>query len=88
MSRKHLAHRTVAPRLSELFDEVYNILTLVHPDTKAFGILFRENNDDIQTRILPMDSEDMDEMFEISEKTVGYAVQTDEENNFVKGEER
>lgn len=87
MNRKHLVHRTIAPRMSELLSEVYDLLKMTTPEAKHFSVLFYDNGAEIQTRIIPMGDEDMKEIFDVTKKSVRYIAHTDEDNNFVKGEE-
>ncbi len=87
MNRKHLVHRTIAPRMSELLDEVYDLLKMATPESKNFTVLIRDNGGEIQTRIIPMGDKSMADIFEVSETSVKYIAHTDEDNNFVKGEE-
>lgn len=88
MKGKFLAHRTVAPRLSELFNEAYEILKMTNPEATDFSVLIRDNGKEIQTRIVPMTSKDMDDIFEVTQGTIGYIAHTDESNNFISGEEK
>lgn len=87
MNRKHLIHRTIAPRLSELFNEGYDLLKMVNPEAKHFAVLFYDDGEEIKTRIVPMSDEDMKEVFDVTQKSVRYIAHTDENSNFVKGEE-
>ena len=88
MNRKFLAHRTVAPRLSELFNEAYDLLKAATPGVKNFTVLIHDNGEEIQTRIIPMMNEHMADIFEASESSVKYVAHTDENSNFIKGEEK
>ena len=88
MNRKFLVHRTVAPRLSELFSETYELLKTVHPEAKNFAVLIRDEGDEIKTRILPMTERAITELLDISDDKVSYIVHTDGDSNFIKGEER
>ena len=88
MNRKHLVHRTIAPRLSELLNEAYDLLKMATPEAIHFAVLFYDNGEEIQTRIIPMGDGDVKEIFDVTEKTVRYIAHTDEDNNFVRGEER
>ncbi len=88
MNRKFLIHRTIAPHLSELFNEIYDSLTTVHPGVKNFAILLHDCGDNIQTRILPLTEKAMKDMADATEGKVKYVAYTDEESNFIKGEEK
>lgn len=87
MKGKHLVHRTIAPRVSGPLDEVYSLLKMATPEVKNFTILIRDNGGEIQTRIIPMSDKCMADIFEVSENSVKYIAHTDEDNNFVRGEE-
>ena len=88
MRGKFLIHRTVAPRLSELLDEVYDLLKVVNSDAHNFTILIRDNGEEIQTRVFPMDSKDMEELFDTINHSIKYVAHTDENSNFIRGEEK
>lgn len=87
MKGKFLTHRTVAPRLSELFNEAYSLLKMTTPGTTDFSVLIRDDGKEIQTRIVLMTPRDMDDIFKVTQETVEYIAHTDENNNFTKGEE-
>lgn len=88
MSRKNLVHRTIAPRLSELVTEMYELLEKAHPDTKNFVLLIRNDEEEIRARILPLTDNAMNELYEVSNDKVTYIAHTDEEHNFIGGEEK
>lgn len=88
MKGKFLAHRTVAPLLSELLDEVYDLLKMTAPGVTDFSVLIRDDGEEIQTRIIPMTPKDMDDIFETTQETIKYIAHTDKDNNFIKGEEK
>lgn len=88
MKGKFLAHRTVAPRLSELFNEAYKLLKMTNPGTTDFSVLIRDDGKEIQTRIIPMMSKDMDDIFKVTQETIEYIAHTDDDNNFISGEEK
>ena len=87
MKGKFLVHRTIAPRLSELLGETYDLLKIVHPDAKNFAVLISDDDEEIKTRVLPMTDRAMDELYEASNDRVRYTAHTDAEHNFTKGEE-
>lgn len=87
-SRENLVRRTVASRLSKLIAEVYELLEAVHPNTKNFAVLINAEEKEVEARILPLTSKEMNRICEASEKYVRYTAYTDEDNNFVRGEER
>lgn len=88
MKGKFLVHRTVAPRLSELLSETHSLLKIVHPNTKNFAVLIRDDGGEIKTRVLPLTDRAMGELYEISNDKVSYTVHTDENSNFISGEEK
>ena len=88
MNRKFLVHRTVAPRLSELFSESFELLKNVNPRAKNFAVLIRDEGDEITTRILPLTERAIAELFNISDDKVSYIAHTDEDSEFIKGEEK
>ena len=86
-SGKNLARRTIAPRLSELITEVYELLEKALPNTKNFAVLVSGDEEEINTRILPLTSKEMNEICEVSNDEIGYIAHTDKEHNFIGGEE-
>ena len=88
MKRKFLVHRTIAPRLSELFNEIYDLLKMATPGATDFSVLIHNDGKEIQTRIVPMMPKDMDDIFKATQETVKYIAHTDKDNNFTKGEEK
>ena len=88
MKGKFLVHRTVAPRLSELLGEVHSLLKIVHPNIKNFAVLIRDDGGEIKTRILPLTDHSMGELYEVSDEKVRYIAHTDENSNFIRGEEK
>ncbi len=88
MNRKFLVHRTVAPQISKLLNDLYDHLKTVNPDVDDFIIMIHDDGPEIQTRIMPMRGADMVELFHKSSDMVKYIAHTDENNNFVSGEEK
>lgn len=88
MNRKFLVHRTVAPHLSELFNELYDALVLVNPNTDNFAVLIHNGGDEIQARVMPMSEKAMGELIGVSNNKIKYVAHVDEHGNFTKGEEK
>ena len=88
MKGKFLVHRTVAPQISKLLNDLYDHLKTVNPGVEDFIIMIHDDGPEIQTRIMPMRGADMVELFHESSDSVEYVAHTDENNNFVSGEEK
>ena len=88
MKGKFLAHRTVAPRLSELLSETFTLLKKVYPDIRNFAVLIHDDGEEIKTRVMPLTDNEMGELYEASDDKVRYVAHTDENSNFIKGEEK
>lgn len=88
MKGKFLVHRTIAPRLSELLSEAYELLKKVHPNDKNFALLISYDEKEIKTRVIPLTNNEMNELYESSDDKVRYIAYTDGNSNFIRGEEK
>lgn len=74
--------------MSKLLNDLYYNLKKVNPSVEDFIIMIHDDGPEIQTRIMPMRGADMVELFHESSDSVKYVAHTDENNNFISGEEK